>query len=326
MLTNNKIISFQSSLATLMRKFVEEKQACGYKYIAGTQSLKRFDQFLVAEKLDHIELPKPTVLRWLTKQEHESCSNHRTRISTVRQFAIFMAKLDYPVYIPHERFGAKNTLKFIPRILTHSEVQKILQAIDKLTPSAHAPMRHIIMPEIFRLLYCCGFRISEVLNLRVRDVDLEQGVLIIRAGKFGKDRLVPASISLIKRLQSYVSHLEDLSPDAFFFPSPTNGPWSIRAPSSLFRKLLYQCGIPYGGRGKGPRLHDLRHTFAVHKLIQWYKEGVDLNSKLPLLVIYLGHQDLTGTQQYLRLTAELFPDLTLRMNSQFGDVIPRRMS
>lgn len=90
----------------------------------------------------------------------------------------------------------------------------------------------------------------------------------------------------------------------------------------LFRKLLYQSGISHGGRGKGPRVHDL-HTFAVHRLIQWYEEGADLNAKLPFLVAYLGHKDFTGTQKYLHLTAELFPNLIKRTNEQFGGIIPR---
>jgi site-specific recombinase XerD len=183
------------------------------------------------------------------------------------------------------------------------------------------------MPEIFRLLYTCGFRLNEVLNLRVRDVDLKQGVITVREAKFGKDRLIPPALDVVERLQIYAERLEKDSiekrtDDSFFFPSRTQTAWSESAIYSLFRKLLYQCGISHGGRGKGPRVHDLRHTFAVHRLIQWHEEGADLNAKMPLLIAYLGHQDFTGTQKYLHLTAELFPNLTARMNKQFGGVIP----
>ena len=92
----------------------------------------------------------------------------------------------------------------------------------------------------------------------------------------------------------------------------------------LFRKLLLQCGIPHAGRSKGPRVHDVRHTFAVHSLLRWYRDGADLDAKLPLLATYLGHQSLAGTQRYLHLTAELFPEITVRSNAAFADVIPRR--
>jgi len=93
----------------------------------------------------------------------------------------------------------------------------------------------------------------------------------------------------------------------------------------VFRQLLLQCGIPHAGRGKGPRIHDARHLFAVRVLRRWYQEGADLDAKLPLLATYLGHVNLSGTQRYLHLTAELFPEITARSEAAFGDVIPRRV-
>lgn len=134
---------------------------------------------------------------------------------------------------------------------------------------------------------------------------------------------------MVERLRIYAQRIEQAfiekrTEDSFFFPSFTQQtPWTHSGVYTLFRKLLHYCGIPHGGRGKGPRIHDLRHTFAVHRLIQWHKEGADINAKLPLLVAYLGHQDFTGTQKYLHLTAELFPHLTECMNKQFGGVIPK---
>ncbi|QRN03488.1 tyrosine-type recombinase/integrase [Legionella sp. MW5194] len=178
------------------------------------------------------------------------------------------------------------------------------------------------------MLYSCGFRLGEVLNLRLGDVDLAQGVITVHKAKHDKDRLVPLALDMVERLRVYSEQvakiiLEKRTDGAFFFPSSEQTAWCLSGIYYLFRQLLHQCGIPHGGRGKGPRIHDLRHTFAVHRLIQWYEEGADLNAKLPLLVAYLGHQDFTGTQKYLHLTAELFPNLTDRMNKQFGGVIPQ---
>jgi len=162
------------------------------------------------------------------------------------------------------------------------------------------------------------------LQLHVADVDLNQGILTVRQGKFGKDRLVPPALPLVVRLQKYAAHFRVRPSDAFFFPSEQGGPWSIRTVYRLFRQLLLECGIPHAGRGKGPRVHDVRHTFAVHTLLRWYREGADLDAKLPVLATYLGHQSLSGTQRYLHLTAELFPEIAVRVNAAFGDVIPRR--
>jgi integrase/recombinase XerD len=301
---------------------------CGYKYNEASAILKRLDSFLCNTPLKQIALPKNLVLQWLEKQPNEQASTHQRRIVFVRQLGKMMVRLGYPAYIVPGRFGTPRSYTFSPYIFTRKEIRKLILAADKIKPNAMSPTQHLVMPEILRLLYGCGFRVDEVLNLRVRDVDLKQGVITVREAKFGKDRLVPPSLDLVRRLQIYTeqlekSVLEKRTDDSFFFPSRIQTAWSHSGIYTLFRKLLYKCCISHGGRKKGPRIHDLRHTFAVHRMIQWHKEGADLNAKLPLLVAYLGHQDFTGTQKYLHLTAELFPHLATCMNKEFCDVIPK---
>lgn len=326
MTTEDEKSRFSSPLAPLMEQFVREKQACGYRYHEGARLLWRFDRFLCDEASPPGALPRSVSRHWLAKQPHESAGTHQHRITVVRQFALFLCRLGYPADVPDGRLAAKNSASFAPRILTHAEVQQLLSAVDQLTPIARTPLRHLIMPEVFRLLYGCGFRLGEVLHLRVADVDLDQGILTVREGKFGKDRLVPPAVSLIQRLQQYAAGCGARRPDAFFFPSHHGGPWRIGSVYHLFRQLLLRCGVPHAGRGKGPRVHDLRHTFAVHTLLRWYREGADLDAKLPVLATYLGHQSLAGTQRYLHLTAELYPEITARLNAAFGDLIPRRIA
>jgi len=328
MSTKRKVFSYESPLAPLMERLVREKRASGYKYDTPARVLKELDHFLCDTAVTHNELPKALVAQWLAQNPHEQASTHQRRIILVRQLARLMIRLGYSAYVPPKGLGPRRSYVFSPRILTHLEVRQIIQAVDSLPPSPKSPLRHIILPEVFRLLYSCGFRLSEVLNLKVRDVDLQHGVITVRQGKFGKDRLVPPSIEMVDRLRIYAEELEKrtmarLEADAYFFPSARQAAWGCSTIYSLYRKALLQCGIPHGGRGKGPRVHDLRHTFAVHRLLQWYEEGADLNAKLPFLVAYLGHKDFTGTQKYLHLTAELFPQVTSRMNQQFGSVIPQ---
>lgn len=324
MSTNDPKVMFQSALAPLMQQFVEEKRACGYRYDGPARLLMRFDQFMTDEAISQETLPRARTRQWLAKRPHESARTQQHRISVVRQFALFLCRLGYQAYVPDGSLAARDSASFLPRILTHAEVRHLLHAVDQLTPTAHAPLRHLIMPEVFRLLYGCGFRLGEVLHLRVADVDLDRGILTVRDGKFGKDRLVPPTLPLVRRLLQYTADFGTRPPDAFFFPSRNGGPWWKGTVYHLFRQLLLRCRIPHAGRGKGPRIHDLRHTFAVHTLLRWYREGADLDAKLPVLATYLGHQSLTGTQRYLHLTAELFPEITARVNAAFGDVIPRR--
>ena len=316
---------FQSVLSAGMEKFLQEKHACGYAYREQTRILRRLDSFVLQEGLATCELPSSIARKWLAKKAHESAGTHQQRIIVTRQFSSFLLRLGYSAYVPDSTLAARNPSTFVPRMLTDGELRKFFQTVDALQPTARSPLRHLVMPEVFRLLHGCGFRLGEVLKLRVRDVDLNQGIITVRQGKFRKDRLVPPALSLVKRLRKYAAHFENRPPDAIFFPGPGGGPFSLGAVYGLFRQLLLQCGISHGGRGRGPRIHDARHLFAVRVLRRWYQEGADLNAKLPLLATYLGHQSLSGTQHYLHLTAELFPEITARADAAFGDVIPRRI-
>jgi integrase len=316
---------FQSILAPFMDRFLQEKHACGYRYREPSRILRRLDDFLCQEGLTTCELPRSITQKWLAKKTHENPRTHQQRIMVVRQFSRFLCRLGYSAYLPDSALAPRGQSSFAPRILTHEEIRKLLQAVDALEPTARSPLRHLIMPDVLRLLYGCGFRLGEVLNLRVRDADLDQGIVTVRQGKFRKDRLVPLALSLVKRLRKYAASFGNRPLDATLFPSPNGGPFSLRTVYGLFRQLLLKCGIAHAGRGKGPRIHDLRHTFAVHTLLRWYRDGEDLDAKLPLLATYLGHQNLFGTQRYLHLTAELFPEITARVEAAFGEVIPRRI-
>ncbi len=325
MSTDRSTVRFHSIFAPLLEKFIQEKRACGYRYDEGTRILGHFDCFLSGNELRSIELPRTLTRQFLSKRAHESTGTHRHRITIIRQFATFLRRLGYSAYVPDLTLVARERSSFTPRILTQEEIRTLLQAADQLVPTARSPLRHLIMPEIFRLLYGCGFRLGEVLNFQVRDIDLNQGVLTVRQGKFRKDRLVPPAPSLVIRLRKYAARLGNRPPDAFFFPAPSGGPYKICSIYTVFRKLLLECGIAHAGRGKGPRIHDARHAFAVYTLLRWYRDGADLDTKLPLLATYLGHKNLSGTQKYLHLTAELFPEIIAQVNVAFGDVIPRRI-
>jgi integrase/recombinase XerD len=316
---------FQSVLSACMEKFLQEKHACGYAYREEKRILRHLDNFLVQEGLATCELPRPIVRKWLAKKAHESAQNQRYRIILVRQFSRFLLRLGYSAYVPDSALTARTPATFMPRMLTDEELRKFFQAVDGLHPTARSPLRHLVMPEVFRLLYGCGFRVGEVLKLQVRDVDLNQGIITVHQGKFRKDRLVPPALPLVNRLRKYAAHFENRPHNAIFFPGPSGRPFNLSTIYKLFRQLLLQCGIPHGGRGKGPRIHDARHRFACCVLRRWYQDGADLDAKLPLLATYLGHVNLSGTQRYLHLTAELFPEITARADVAFGDVIPRRI-
>src|SRR5438046_1297913 len=291
--------AFESVLSACMEKFLQEKHACGYAYREQDRILQRLDNFLVQEVLATCELPRSIARKWLAKKAHESAGTHQGRIIVTRQFSCFLLRLGYSAYVPDSTLGARNRSTFVPRKLTGEELRKFLQAVDALQPTARSPLRHLVMPEVFRLLYGCGFRVGEVLKLRVREVDLNTGIITVRQGKFRKDRFVPPALPLVNRLQKYAAHFEKRSPAAIFFPGLSGGPVSPRTVYMVFRQLLLPCGIPHAGRGKGPRIHDARHLFAVRVFRRWYQEGADLDAKLPLLVTYLRSEEHTSELQSL---------------------------
>ena len=178
------------------------------------------------------------------------------------------------------------------------------------------------MPVLFRTIYACGLRASEARLLRFGDVDAETGVLTIRDGKGGKDRQVPVSAPLRERLARYHAQIAGRTGGDWFFPGRKGLPLTLMNVNRNFRRFLWQARIPHGGRGHGPRVHDLRHTMAVNNLRSWFARGEDAGALLPVLQAYMGHASIADTDYYLRLTAESYPHITALVQRVFGDVVP----
>jgi integrase len=315
---------FYSTLGKWMQRFIKEHQACGYRYVTEGYRLRRFDQFLLDAGLQIEALPRELVVQWTAKRSHESLTTQRQRVAIVRRFAQFLLRQGIPAYVPESTLATARD-RFTPRILNREEVRRFLCAADKMRRDGRAPWRHHIMPELFRLFYGCGLRLGEALRLTGADVDLNAGILCIRESKFGKDRLVPMAPSQTTRLQRYLERIGGRTTKAIFFPAPDGYRYSHQAVYTAYRQLLRAACISHEGRGRGPRIHDLRATFAVHRLEAWYRQGENLGAKLPVLSAYLGHASLYGTQHYLVLTTGLFPDIVGRLDEQFGHLIPRRV-
>ncbi|MFC1707288.1 tyrosine-type recombinase/integrase [Planctomycetota bacterium] len=317
--------SLHGPLVDVITSFVTARRGLGYKCVEEARLLRRLDRFLAVRGLASLELPRDLVREWLAKTPHERPQTQASRIGVTRRLARFMVDRGLPAYVPPPARMGITHLDFTPRIFTRAEIAALLAHLDRLPATPRSPRRHIVMPELFRILYGCGLRISEALKLTVADVDLDQGVLLVREGKFRKDRLVPVAPGVAERLRRYAGALErawDLG--QAFFPKRDGSHYAKRAVYSVFRRVLWEAGMSHGGRGRGPRLHDLRHTFAVHRLEEWYRQGADLGAKLPVLSAYMGHRSLVGTQRYLRLTPALFPEVAASVEAIAGHVMPRR--
>jgi site-specific recombinase XerD len=194
----------------------------------------------------------------------------------------------------------------VPYIYTRDEIQRLLQAADTYpsrTLSEPATTRTILL-----LLYGTGVRIREAIALDEADVDLDECVITVRKTKFYKSRLVPFSQQLHDVLARYAKCRRPAATgdnERPFFTSRTGMRLNQHTFTELFRRLCNRAGIRRNDAKYQPRLHDLRHTFAVHRLTTWYQNGADVQRLLPKLSVYLGHVNLAGTQVYLSMTPEL---------------------
>lgn len=321
----SRLPNFHGPLAVYLNKFLAEKHAVGFRYQSQTVMLQIIDRYLQDAGVSEPAIPRPVVDAWTAKREGEQCSTREWRVSVMREFTRFLQRQGIAAYVPPDRMGRRQSQSFTPYIFTHAEIRALMAVIARIPGHHNSPHRHHVLPLIFHLLYGCGLRLGEVLPLRRRQVDVAHGILVLRDAKGHQDRLVPLAPALTRRLQSYARlELMGHSPDAIAFPAPDGGPYSKVHMYALFRRALWAAGISHGGRGRGPRLHDLRHTFAVHRLMAWYRAGVDINAALPILATYMGHRTIEGTQCYLRLTAELHPDLVAALDARYGHLLPGR--
>jgi integrase len=314
--------NYHGPFRTYIQNFVEVKQALGYKYLTEALRLKLFDKFTVEKYNSASALTKEIVMAWCTKKPHETQRNLCTRATVIRQFAIYLDNHGIDAYvIPKNHF--RSGKKYVPHIYTDTELQKFFQETDKCHYCSLCPNRHLIMPIIFRMIYSCGLRVSEVRRLKVQDVDLNNGILTINQSKKDNSRLVPMTDELTRRCQAYSKQIHRYSnPEGYFFPMIDDKPLTHNNIYKNFRKFLWKAGISHGGRGSGPRIHDFRFSFAVHCLKKWSEEGKDLMTYLPILRTYLGHESFNETAYYLKLTADVFPEITLKLEQAYSDLIP----
>ena len=314
--------NYHGPFKTYIQNFLEVKQALGYKYLTEAACLKRFDRFTVENYKSASTLTRAIVMAWCTKKLYEKQANLCARASVIRQFAIYLDNHGIDAYvIPKNHF--KSGEKYIPHIYTETELQNFFLATDKCHYCSPCPNRHLIMPIIFRMIYSCGLRVSEASLLKVQEVDLYNGILIINQSKKDNSRLVPMTDELTKKCQIFSKQVHFYSnEEGYFFPMIDDRPLTLGNIYKNFRKFLWKAGISHGGRGSGPRIHDFRHSFAVHCLKKWSAEGKDLMTYLPILRVYLGHDSFDETAYYLKLTADVFPEITLKLEKVYSDLIP----
>jgi integrase/recombinase XerD len=311
------------TMADAITALVAEQRAVGYKYAAQARVLARFAAFCRAEFPGLHAPTRDVVEAWVTAAGRRGVTpaTLRTLVAPVRQLARWLGRRGVNAYVLPAGVLPRPA-RYVPHIFTDVELAALFAQTDRCHYNSQVPVRHLVMPVLFRTIYACGLRASEARLLRIDDVDLDTGVLQIREAKGGKDRQIPVSAPLHARLAGYHAQVAGRSGGNWFFPGTAAQPLTLGNIDKNFRRFLWQARISHGGRGHGPRVHDLRHTFVVNNLRSWFARGDDVGALLPVLQTYLGHASLADTAYYLRLTAESYPDITARVQHALGDVVP----
>lgn len=295
--------NFNGIFKNELESFIEYKNTNGFYYESAIFQLRLFDRFTIERNINNKILTKELILDFIYSKENIKDRTKGTYASLFRQFALYLNIIDIEAYVlPEEYFSAP--YDFHPYIYSDDEIKRIFEAIEngylKKYPRKQEQVRLIVL-----LLFKTGMRISEVLNIKRKNIDYENNTILVEETKNGSDRLITVNDKMIKELYDF--EVEYNNKFDYFFEKNNQQLYSRDSFNAIFRRLLFAAKIMH--TENGPRVHDARHTFCVNSLKQAIENNYDLNNFIPILSTYVGHQDLDSTYKYLRLTCDLFPNI-----------------
>jgi integrase/recombinase XerD len=305
------------NLQQLIEQYIAFRQTLGERFTTNAIILRAFGRFVGSAVV--VSKVRPGPVAAFLRGDGPITSAWHIRHTALRGFYRYAITRGYVTASPLPTSVPKRPRAFVPYIYSPDELRRLLAAAE----ATRHPLRRV-EPDTLRTLlltlYGAGLRVSEVRNLARADVDLVGALATIRGSKFGKSRLVPLAPQLVVALKEYAArwqtnHTSGPSP-GHFFVGPDGKPLSRPGLGVTFRLARSQAGIRrQDGARYQPRMHDLRHTFAVHRLLQWYRQGADVQKLLPQLSAYLGHRRLCHTQVYLTMIPELLQQAGNRFES-----------
>jgi len=309
------------SITPQLDRYLSVRRSLGYDLRTEERRLRRFARFADQEGAPHIDTA--LFLRWDASLPAATTSTRSARLSAVRLFAQWLSSIDPAHEVPPRGLLPDRSQRPRPHIYSEAEIASIIAAAKAL-PSIYG-LRGLTYSTLFGLIAVTGLRISEALALDHDDLDVENGVVRVRRGKLGKERLLPLDSTVVAQLVGYSAERDRLlgsAPDAFFVTCKGTR-LTDRSARYNFAHACQQIGLRahqhYCRHGRGPRIHDLRHTFAVQTMINWYRTGKDPAREMIRLTTYLGHTDPDNTFWYLEAVPELLDLAMARVTSNGGE-------
>ncbi len=308
-------------LSARLKQYIAVRRSLGYDLSFPERVLRRFAEFADSERADRITVD--LFLRW--KEHYGSANNHTwcTRLSMVRVFASWLQGFDPRTEVPPPGLISSKPRRTRPYIYTEDRIAEIVTEAGRL-PSSYG-LRGWTCSTLFGLIAVTGLRVSEAIGLDEKDVDLNEAVLAIRRSKNEKCRLVPLSASATGRMRAYRAERNRILGDgraAFFLLENGERPSDCCARYN-FARVCQRIGLrerqAFNKHGRGPRIHDLRHTFAVRTIMDWYRRGLDPDREMLKLSTYLGHTHPDHTYWYIEAIPELLQLACERAERNLGE-------
>jgi len=313
-----------SSLSVQMEAFLKQKRALGFSYIAEERLLRSFDRYCFDAGLNVTTITSELADDWILLR-NENLANYvsESRITVIREFAKFLIRAGIDAYVVPVGYYVNRRNRYVPHIFTDSELKSFFKAADMIQPTRQDALRHLTVPVIFRLLFCCGLRPNEVLVIHNSDMDWDNGAIVIREAKGHKDRRVVIGNDMLALCKKYRSQINKFVPcsEYLFTASNLKEHLTTRWLSARFNECLRRAKLTEF-TGNRPRVYDFRHTFATQTLRRWLGEGRELKNCLPYLSAFMGHQKFEDTQYYIHFVPEFFSKSAGIDFEKFADLLP----
>ena len=294
---------FKSGLSNILQEFLDYEKAAGRCESSYLPRLRNLDSFCLTNYPDETELSEDIVLEWAVRRKNESDVSFNMRCSFIRKLGRYLVSVGKNAYILSNKL-CSSVSTFNPYIFSDDEIHGLFHCFDSMTDKD--PFVPFIVSTAFRLVHTCGLRPNEVRHLKHKNVNLQNGEILITETKGHRERIVVMSQDMLELARTYSFLLDTVYPDSeYFFPDPNGEAYS----SEWFQKWLKKAfrevhsDIPEAEL-PAVRVYDLRHRFASAVLMRWIDNGTELYSRLPYLQAFMGHKRLASTAYYIHLLPE----------------------
>ena len=306
-----------------IHKYITHKHTYGHQYRQEAWLLNKLSDFLQNTGVDDLDIS--SFNEWCKSLVDRHPNTRRKWQQIVRNFCLYRRRTEPECFVPRSDTLTRPGPYVTPIIIEPEQVARMLKIASRLPSAPQSPLRGAVLRLAIVLLYTAGLRLGELLHLVLRDVENDGSVLRICETKFHKTRLVPLSLSASEELQSYLHVRKSAFPVYLSAPLLCNRKSGMHGYShpgmqTAIKGLFDAAGV-HDFQGRRPRVHDLRHSFAIQTLIRWYEEGADVQTNLPKLALYMGHVSIESTAYYLQWVPTLRALASACFEQHFGNVL-----